>query len=112
MAVIPGFENRIVEAIEIMRVKQKERIEKGETTREDLDQAGQVLNIDFKEYSVFQDIKSRAQAAGILNYEEATSIYAALGSGPDDFNRQDTETKAVVVALMKELLQLSRAGKI
>ena len=76
-----------------------------------LDALNKSLDIDHADYCAYQDAKSQAQAAGKLSFDEAVTIYAILGSGPEAFNGSNVAEKCIVTQIIGELLA-ARLGKV
>ena len=70
-----------------------------------LPQNTEVLDLTFKEYCRFQELKSLAAVEGALTLEEAQTVYTLLGVTPECFNRQDYAVKAVLTLLFARLLK-------
>jgi hypothetical protein len=74
----------------------------------DLAELEKSLDNSLVEVFTYQNLKSRAQLAGLLNTDEAMTIYAALGReapGPNGWAPDaDLATKVVVTGLMGELI--------
>lgn len=105
--------NRIVDAIVALHKRLDVRLGSAQDIPEERalqERLDREMDIDAEEYSVFQERKSLAQASGVLTVDEATSIYAILGSGPADFNAQTLARKVIVTQTVKELLAASLAA--
>ena len=96
--------NRVLTGIEIMAAQIKSRIEQGLTTQAQVDATSTKLNLDLEEWTMFQEIKSLALAQEKLTHSEATTIYAMLGNGPDDFAKLDVAQKVILTKIFQELL--------
>jgi hypothetical protein len=92
--------NRILTAVE----RTRKLIDSAKSEGKDLTALNQKMNMSFEEWTKFQEKKSLAQAGGILTYEEATTVYGFLGSGPDEFNRQDLAVKVTLTKAFAELM--------
>ena len=90
--------NRITNAIEKMKNVTKN------LTKEKIDELQKIVDIDFEEFVKFQDVKSLAFASGVLNLDEAQTIYNLLGSSYIEFNKHSLEVKYVMNQTLKELL--------
>lgn len=92
--------DRIVDAIERAKAKVDALTE---DKRNELDSK---MGATFQELVAWQDIKSLAQANGLLNVDEAMTVYAILGGeapSPEKFAKQPLPEKIVVTQLMWEL---------
>ena len=69
-----------------------------------LDEKKDSCKLDWKLFYAFQEVKSFAFAMGFLSLDEATTIYAVLGNGPEHFNRQPLATRFVLTTTFAELL--------
>jgi hypothetical protein len=97
--------NKISAAISKMEKTLNEKLEKGETTAEEMEKVSKSMDIEFDEYTCFQNLKSQAYMAGFLNLEEAQTIYTYLGEGgPDKFNSQGLAVKVILTKIFSELL--------
>jgi hypothetical protein len=97
--------NRIVNAIARMKLQIEGRIEQGIVTAAKVEETRKALDIEWDEYTAFQTLKSVASVSGKLTLDEAMTVYNYLGEGgPDKFNRQPVEVKAVLTQLLRELL--------
>jgi len=97
--------NRVVAAIARMKAQIEERIAKGIVTAAKVEETRKALDMDFVEYAKLQELKSLAVASGKLSLDEGMTIYNYLGeAGPDKFNGQPVEVKAVLTKILKELL--------
>jgi len=97
--------NRVVAAIARMKAQIEERIAKGIVTAAKVEETRKALDMDFVEYAKLQELKSLAVASGKLSLDEGMTIYNYLGeAGPDKFNGQPVEVKAVLTQMLKELL--------
>lgn len=105
------FTNRIVESITAMRAQIEKRISDGIATRKQVAEAAGKMDMDYTEWSLFQDTKSLAHASGLLTAEEAQTVYAVLGGSPEEFNSNDAGTKAVMTKLFAQLLQWKAAKR-
>lgn len=97
--------NRIIAGIARMKAQIEGRIAAGITTAAKVEETRKALDLQWDEYVAFQNLKSIA-AGDRLTLDEATTIYHYLGnSGPERFNRQPVEVKAVLTQVLRELLQ-------
>lgn len=98
--------NRVVAGIARMKAQIEERIAKGIVTREKVEETRKALDMEWDEYTTFQNLKSIAVTSGKLSLDEGMTIYNYLGeSGPDHFNGQPVEVKATLTQILRELLQ-------
>ena len=98
--------NRIIEAIAKMKQQIADRLAQGIVTAAKVAEADKGMNIEFDEFVAFQNLKSQAHVMGKLSLEEAQTIYGYLGeAGPEHFNSQAIEVKAVLNKVLAELLQ-------
>lgn len=98
--------NRIVNAIARMKAQIADRIAKGIITADKVEETHKALDLQWDEYTAFQNLKSIASVSGALTLDEAMTVYNYLGeAGPDHFNGQPVEVKAVLTQLLRELLQ-------
>lgn len=105
------FTNRIIDGITKMRAQIEKRISDGIVSRAQVDEACVKMDMDYTEWSLFQDTKSLAQASGVLSHDEAQTIYAILGSSPEHFNASDAGTKAVLTRIFAQLLAWKQAKR-
>lgn len=78
--------------------------------RDDLEQTA---TFDFEEFVELQNLKSAAQASGLLSLEEAQTVYMTLGEGgPDKVNRASLATRCAMLQLLKELLGAKVKGRL
>ena len=96
--------NRIVQLIDKLEKTLKEE----KQAPEKLKAASAALDVTFKEYEVFQNTKSEAQAAGKINHLEALTICGIVGSGPDHFNKQPIAKKLAVTLAIRDLVKQQR----
>jgi hypothetical protein len=75
------------------------------TDQAKLDALTRKLDIEFREYVAFQEVKALAHADGRLSYENALYIYDQLGSGPEDFNSRPVAVKVILTQVFAQLLQ-------
>lgn len=99
--------NRVLDAIE------KARVTLSTVEPAKLATAEAALAIDVLELAAMQDAKSRAQVMGLINVDEAMTIYTALGEAPSPGNGgwapgTDVATKYVVTSFIKALLERLR----
>ena len=97
--------NRIVNGIARMKAQIEARIAQGLTTAAKVEEARKALDLQWDAYIVFQNLKSLAVVSRKLSFDEAMTIYNYLGAGPDYFNSQPVEVKAVLTQVLQELLQ-------
>lgn len=98
--------NRIVNAIARMKAQIEGRIAQGIVTAAKVEETRKALDIQWDEYTAFQNLKSIASISGTLTLDEAMTIYNYLGeAGPDHFNGQPVEVKAVLTQVLQELLR-------
>jgi hypothetical protein len=98
--------NRVVAGIERMKAQIADRIAKGLTTAEKVEETRKALDMEWDEYTTFQNLKSIAVTSGKLTLDEGMTIYNYLGeAGPDKFNGQPVEVKATLTQILRELLQ-------
>jgi hypothetical protein len=64
------------------------------------------LRLSCQEFVSFQDVKSLAQAKGVIDYETAQFIYNALG----DWNNQTLGTRFILSKLHADLLKAKING--
>lgn len=62
------------------------------------------LNIDFRDYVLYQQTQSQAHAAGKLATETAQFIYESLGRSHEDFNKQSLGVKYAVTIAIRNIL--------
>ena len=96
--------NRVVNAFERQKAEIERRLHEGIVTQERVDETHKAMDMSFEEFVRFQELKSLAQIEGILTFEEATSVYAALGETVEHFNSQPVHIKAVLTKLFADLL--------
>ena len=96
--------NRIQSAFDRMEKQIKDRIDEGLTTQADVDEVCKTLDMEFGEYSKFQNLKSLAVADNSISLDQGMTIYAVLGEQPDTFNKQPVHIKVVLTNFFKELL--------
>lgn len=102
--------NRIVTAIDRMKAQIEDRIAKGIVTADKVEETRKALDIQWDEYTAFQNLKSIASISGKLSLDEAMTVYNYLGeAGPDHFNGQPVEVKATLTQLLQELLRAKAA---
>lgn len=99
--------NRILLSFARMEAQIKDRIAKGHTTKEKVDEVAKTLDMDFQEFVRFQELKSLAVATEKLTLDEGMTIFNALGGTPSHFNAQPTHIKSVMTSLFAELLLLT-----
>lgn len=98
--------SRIQSAIEKMKGAIEGKLAAGEITAQQVENTHRSLDMDWFEWSAFQERKSLAVAAGVLTPEEGNEVYAILGtSGPEKFNDSPVEVKAVLTKLFHDLLK-------
>lgn len=98
--------NRIVNGIARMKAQIEDRIAKGLTTADKVEETRKALDMQWDEYTVFQNLKSIASISGTLTLDEAMTIYNYLGeAGPDHFNGQPVEVKVILTQVLQELLR-------
>jgi hypothetical protein len=98
--------NRIVNGIARMKGQIEARIAKGLTTAEKVEETRKALDMQWDEYTAFQNLKSIASVSGTLTLDEAMTIYNYLGeAGPDHFNAQPVEVKVILTQVLQELLR-------
>jgi len=91
--------NRILLGIEKFKVRIKN------IPQEKIDVTSKSLDLSFEEFVRFQEIKSLAFASGKLTLPESMTIFNYLGDlGPERFNKQPIEVKAVLTQVFSELL--------
>jgi hypothetical protein len=98
--------NRVAVGIAKMKAQIEERIAKGIVTAAKVEETRKALDMEWDEYTSFQNLKSIAVASGKLSLDEGMTIYNYLGeSGPEVFNGQPVEVKATLTQIFRELLQ-------
>jgi hypothetical protein len=98
--------NRVTAAIKQMRQQIKDRIASGITTPENVEDTR--LDLDMSEVDIanFKSLTQTAVSTGKLTDKEGKTIKKYLGvSGPDHFNSQPAEVKAVLTQYHSELLK-------
>lgn len=103
--------NRIIDSITTMRAQIEKRISDGIVTRKQVDDSSDGMNMSFTEWTLFQNTKSLAHASGVLQHDEATTVHAALGSSPEEFNSNDVATKVIMTKLFEQLLKWKRSKR-
>lgn len=104
--------NRVLNAIAMAEKNLREQLGSGKLTQAIVTRLGEVSDMSHGEWTLFQDMKSQAHAAGILSLEEAQTIYGYLGGTPATFNRQSTSVKLTLTKLFTELLAQRARWKI
>jgi len=98
--------NRVVAGIARMKAQVEERIAKGIVTAERVEETRKALDMEWDEYTAFQNLKSIAVTTGKLSLDEGMTIYNYLGeAGPDKFNGLPVEVKATLTQILQELLR-------
>lgn len=97
--------NRIAAAIVRMKAQIEDRIARGLTTAEKVEETRKAFDMDIIEYAKFQELKTLAVSQGKLTLEEGQTVYNYLGEIPSTFNRQPVHVKYALTSLFKELLQ-------
>jgi len=92
--------NRIVTAVESYRTK---HLNAQQEAKLRLD----IGDLNTQELLLFQETKSRAQAMGLINLEEAFSIYHVL----NDWEASDLYSKAAVYLGCSELVKVLKGKK-
>ena len=99
--------NRVTTGIAKMKAQIEQRIADKLVTAEKVEETRKNLDIQWDEYTTFQNVKSEAVMSGMLTAEEGQTIYNYLGEGgPDRFNKQPVEVKVVLTKLLSELLAI------
>ena len=96
--------NRVTMKVEKIKKRIAERLEKGLTTQEKVDELNSILDMEMLEYVRFQEVKTLAVADGTLTMEEGMVIYGFLGETPEHFNEQPIAVKTVLTMIFQELL--------
>jgi len=104
--------NRVLNAIAATEKTLREQLASGKLTQDKVTRLGDVSDMSHGEWSLFQDVKSQAHAAGVLTLDEAQTIYGYLGGTPATFNRQSVSVKIVLTKLFTELLAQRARWKI
>lgn len=103
--------NRIVKAIDAKKTDIAKRIADGIVTAEKVEETRKALDMQLDEIVTFQNLKSEACLTGKLTTDEGMTIYNYLGEGgPEKFNSQPVEVKAVLTHLLAELLKMRIAA--
>jgi hypothetical protein len=97
--------NRITAAFARMEAQIADRIAKGLTTQDKVDELHKKLDMDIAEHAKFQEVKSLAVVNGKLTTEEGQTVYLALGNTVSVFNKQPIHVKSVLTSLFGELLK-------
>ena len=63
-------------------------------------------------YCQFQELKSLAQASGLITLAEAQTVYHYLGITTDVFDHQSAAVKIVLTSFFGKLLTMKRMGKL
>lgn len=100
--------NRVTSFIAKYSEAEKNRLEMGIITQEQVDALNKSLDMEMSEYVKFQELKSLASVDGTLTLDEAQTIYMLLGNTPDQFNRQSVGAKAALTQIFSELLKKYR----
>jgi len=98
--------NRITVAIDNLNKTIPERIAKGLTTQEKVDELNKALDMSLREYVHFQELKS-AYAGVLLTMDEAQTVYGFLGNTVEHFNRQSITVKSILTKLYAEIINYS-----
>jgi hypothetical protein len=113
MSTLTASATRIDAHIAKCRNAIEDKIASGELTEEKLNQFNKSLDIDFSEFTTFQDLKSQAMLSGKLSEDEAMQIYRFLGEGgPGKFNGLELAVKSTLTTIFAELLALRIGGKL
>ncbi len=107
-----GQPNRFVRTINKKAFEISVKLEVGTLTAERVEEIYRDLDMPMQEFCVFQELKSLAQAQGLITLLESMAIYEYLGQLPDLFNRQPIAVKAVLSSFFLELLTMRKAGKL
>lgn len=97
------FKNRILNQVHQSEETIRRKLESGELTHERVNKLSKELDMNFEEWTRFQELKSNASGS-ILSPDEAQTIYAYLGNTLETFNNQPVAVKATCTQVFKELL--------
>ncbi len=101
--------NRILARIESQRALLQAGVKPdGTPITADLVAFEKSLDNSVEEHFAYQNAQARAHAMGIINTDEALTIYAALGEVPASngwAEGTDLASKAIITALMGELIK-------
>lgn len=102
--------NRIVAVIARMEAIVAEKKAAGALTDEKIEASRKALDMDWEEYTIFQNLKSLASTDGTLTLDEANTVYSYLGETLDHFNNQSFPVKLVLNKLLAQLLDKKIKG--
>ena len=95
--------NRIAAYTEVLKERYAARAAAGNPITND-------FNITFDEFVEFNNLQAQAHAAGVITFDEAQTIYGALGeAGPDKFNAQPIHVKMALAKILTELAKWKAA---
>lgn len=100
--------NRVAAGIAKFNQVIQDKLTNGDITQEKLDEMNKSLDMDTKEYCMFQNEKSLASMDGRLSLDEAQTVYMYLGETPDTFNTQSLAVKYVLTEVWGSLLKKRR----
>lgn len=99
--------NRVLESVEFVRGTVNSNLDNGSVTNEQIQSASSKLDMTVEEHARYQNLKNIAMLNGILNLDEAQTVYAYLGTSVDTFNEQPFEVKMALTKLFAQLLIMS-----
>lgn len=97
--------NRVARAIAQAQANIARARAAGTISDDEAARANRALTLDLTEYAGFHELKSAAAASGTLTPEEATTVYALMGTTPQHFNRQPLHVRAALLSLFRELMK-------
>ena len=103
--------NRVELGIAKLTEVMKNKLAAGETSQSQIDTLNKSLDLEMREYVMFQEEKSLASMDGRLTLEEAQSVYRYLGECPSTFNEQPFAVKYVLTEVWGSLLK-SKAARV